>query len=72
MYVAFYMLQFSDGGNAEAVILHEGSEESCRKVADMFPGVTYSGPRPNPKASVNVCLKKTFEEWSRVSADIPN
>jgi hypothetical protein len=61
MYVAFYYLEFTDGGPAEAVILYEGSKEACIETADIFPGVVYSGSRPFKCASVAVCTKEKFE-----------
>lgn len=45
-YVAGYVLHFKDGGPPEEQVLHRGSFESCRDLADLIPAVSYSGPRP--------------------------
>jgi len=47
-----YVIEFSDGGEPEIQILHKGSEESCEKMANLLPAVSYSGDRPNPSASL--------------------
>lgn len=41
-----YVIEFSDGGEAEEQVLHKGSEASCRRVLEMTPAVMYSGSRP--------------------------
>jgi hypothetical protein len=61
VYVAFYFIQFSDGGHAESRIIHEGTREDCLLAIDLFPGVTYSGERPGATAAVAVCTKERFD-----------
>lgn len=45
-WVAAYRLRFSDGGEDEFGVLHEGTEEDCGWVLDNTHAVTYGGGRP--------------------------
>jgi len=49
----FYLIHFSDGGDPEGNLLHEGTEEECERLATMLPAVSYSGPRPVAKCSLH-------------------
>lgn len=45
-FVCGYVIEFRDGGEPEAEVLHVGSLEDCEKVSSLIPGVAYSGDRP--------------------------
>lgn len=45
-----YVLEFSDGGEPEAKLLHVGTEEECERLAGSLPAVAYNGPRPVSRA----------------------
>lgn len=49
----FYLIHFSDGGEPEGQVLHEGTEESCREIARLLPAISYSGPRPVSKCTLH-------------------
>lgn len=42
-WVAGYAIKFTDG-TTEGNLLHKGSKESCERVRDMVPAISYSGP----------------------------
>jgi hypothetical protein len=50
-------LDFSDGGEPEFIVLHEGTEAECIRMADGVPAVAYSGKRP-----VKDCRVAVFQE----------
>lgn len=56
-----YIIEFTDGGEPEGGILHEGSREDCEKVRDMIPGVSYSGDRPIKHATIGVWQDESAE-----------
>ena len=45
-YQCGYVLTFSDGGDPETQLLHEGSFEECERVGQVCLAVSYSGDRP--------------------------
>jgi hypothetical protein len=49
----FYLIHFSDGGDPEGQLLHEGTEDECVKLANMLPAVSYSGQRPVAKCTLH-------------------
>jgi hypothetical protein len=53
-WVCGYVLEFSDGDEPEEQVLHIGTEEECKRVADLLPAVSYSGTRPDPEARMIV------------------
>jgi hypothetical protein len=65
-----YRIDFSDGGGPEGRVLHIGSLEECERMARVFPGVAYSGSRPNPRAFVVVAPYPQTDE-SQLKANDP-
>lgn len=51
-FICGYVIEFSDGGDPEGGILHQGTLEDCERVANMIPGVAYSGSRPVAQARI--------------------
>lgn len=47
-------IEFDDGGSVSAQPLHVGDRESCERVADLIPAVSYSGDRPVKRAWMSI------------------
>ena len=69
-YVAFYLIEFSDGGNLEGGLWCQGTKEDCEMVADRIPAIMYKGPRPNPKTCVFVMSIDKVPEDFKVALGI--
>lgn len=64
-YVAVSALEFADG-SIEAFVLARGEGKKCRSVANMVPGISYSGDKPVKSARV-VIMKA--EDWEALASD---
>jgi hypothetical protein len=49
-YICGYLIHFSDGGEPEGRVLHRGSRDECERMGQVVLAVSYSGPRPDPRA----------------------
>ena len=61
MWVCVSVVEFSDGGEPSAMLLHRGSREDCEFVADRLPAVAYNGTRPVAGARVVTCPAAALE-----------
>lgn len=59
-YVCGSLLVFDDQ-SAQGMILHRGGRESCDKVADMIPAVSYNGEK---RIAESRLLIMPEEEWN--------
>jgi hypothetical protein len=64
-------IEFADTGSVSAQPLHVGDLQSCERVADMLPAISYSGDRPVKKAWMSIIRTQDWIdqlESSRVSS----
>lgn len=53
-FICGYIIEFTDGGEPEGAVLHEGTLDECERVMEMIPGVSYSGSRPIKSARMAI------------------
>jgi hypothetical protein len=60
-FVCAAVIEFSDGGQPEAQIMHTGTLKSCFRVRELLPALVYAGSRPDPKAMLVVIPKSRWD-----------
>lgn len=61
-FVCCSVIEFSDGGEESVTVLERGSKETCERVADLIPAVSYSGKRPMKAAYMVVTEAENLVE----------
>jgi hypothetical protein len=64
-FVAGYVIEFSDGGEPEGVVLHRGTKTTCERLKANLGAISYSGDRPIEGANffiVQATVYDVFQE----------
>jgi hypothetical protein len=51
-WVCGYLIEFADGSEPEAKVVHIGTRDECEKLADSLPPVSYLGVLPVKQATL--------------------
>ena len=62
-FVCASVITFSDGGPESVMLLSSGTEEECRRTADLVPAISYNGDRPDPKGRLVIIPREWWDEW---------